>query len=299
MLNTLGQIHNRPFYLYRIIKESSEALGVLLNYCRQGSENLVLLPHEQISMSHAMKIKKLLQTETITLPPCALIAELDFSVLNWQENSEQISRWYDNKNHSEHYLYRLKGDDNTQALAEQLARQEALLIADGHHRAFASSLPHAPLATMPVWLTSTSVAVNSFALSLKTKAGFDWHALQQQLKNFAIVACSPSDAHYVFSYRRQQTSYCYSAARGDSYKIQHQIRTALKQIENVANLSPVPQKQLPALARSADTLLIELTAPRISDIIDAAKKGHYFPEKSTYFPHKTCARVLNELSAAC
>ena len=297
MLNTLGRVCNRPFYLYKIIREGREAIGVLARYCQHYSEHLNLLPHEQISMSHAMKIKKILQSKKAKLPPCALIADLDFSVLNWRENTEQLAHWYNDNDNCEHYLYRLYGGSSTRLLAEQLAKLETLLIADGHHRAFAASLPHAPLTTLPVWITSTCVEVDSFALSLETQADFDLSALKQQLKTFGIEACSPSDGQYLFSFQQQQESYCYPTGADDSYKIQHQLRVALRQIKGVKNLTPLTKKCISEVQNHSDTLLIRLTAPKITDIIKAAKKGHHFPEKSTYFPHKACARVLALTSA--
>mgnify|MGYP000353490467 CR=1 FL=1 len=297
MLNTLGQPQDRPFYLYKIITKGREATGVLVNYRSHQAEGLSLLPHEQISMSHAMKIKKMLQNKACELPPCALIAELDFSVLNWQQDIEQLARWSRDSDNSDHYLYRVTGEASIRLLAEQLAGQEALLIADGHHRAFAATLPHSPLKDLPVWITSTSIEVNSFALRAEIPPGFEFDTLKQKLITFGIEACCPSISHYSFSYRQQQQAYCYPAAGSDTYKIQHQIRTALRQIKELNNFTSLPQKYAARLKHRPNTLLIRLSPPKIGDIIKAAKKGHYFPEKSTYFPHKTCAKVLDLISA--
>ncbi|WP_281558068.1 DUF1015 family protein [Thalassomonas sp. RHCl1] len=307
MLNTLGYVQNKPFYLYKITTEGREAVGVLLEYAVNQKDSVPLLPHEQINMSHAMKIKKILHRQSAELPPCALIADLDFTALNWQAKSEQIAHWHNEKSDSEHALYVLTCDNSTQLLAAQLAKQESLLIADGHHRAFAASLPHAPLTTFPVWLTSSCIDVDSFSLSVDIQNHVNFDGLKHHLDTFDIKSCDPEEADYVFYYQQQEFGFSYSAANGNSYKIQHQIRTALAKMNGLLNLTPVRKnsvKQEPliggqgkALPEEQQTILIRLTAPKITDIISAAKQGHYFPEKSTYFPHKTSAKALALLNA--
>uniref|UniRef100_UPI003132F6D9 DUF1015 family protein n=2 Tax=Pseudoalteromonas sp. N1230-9 TaxID=2907156 RepID=UPI003132F6D9 len=284
----------RTFCIYEVSQKNSLLAGVLTEFDLSDLNSHVLLPHESVSVSHAMKLKKYVTQKQFVLPPSLLIGPLDINLFAWRTASEKVASWENESDKSEHSIYLIKCDSINQQLYNLLSNKQDWLIADGHHRVFAAKQLHSSQRKLMVWLTAKEdVVVKSFTLQVKISTPLHMQTLVKHLAQFGIVECDKKLADYALVNKDKTRYFSLHGNNADSYRIQTQLRQALCKLPQFVSLVP---SSISTTSEDALTITVSCRDPYIEDIFAAAKAGKYFPEKSTLFTHKADSRVLDYLN---
>ncbi|WP_411170914.1 DUF1015 family protein [Pseudoalteromonas piscicida] len=285
---------NEPLHLYQVEQGGILVTGLLTEFDVSALPEQAILPHESVSVSHAMALKKRVQLEKLLLPPCLLIGRLNLDEVRWQAECVETAQWYSDCDECTHRLYAVENPRVLQEFRQQISMHQQWLIADGHHRMFAASQRHAPQSRMMAWLVPQQEAVvTSFAVQASYTQAVDVTKFKQHLSDFDICECSETEADYTIWVAEVALCFALQHVKSDSYLIQTQLRRALQALpafeelwsNNKVELSDDPHV-VTAICRD----------PHIEDIFTAAKAGKYFPEKSTLFTHKADSQVLYHLN---
>ncbi|MBQ4847951.1 DUF1015 family protein [Pseudoalteromonas sp. MMG005] len=308
---------DKRFSFYEIDINGYKAVGILALYSHQdaheGSSSIRLLGHEAVSVSHALALRKSLAQSANTLPPCMLIADIDFSVLDWHSQCTLVKTWFEpsvgGRGKSKHRVYDINNEQLQSRLQNTLLQQQQLLIADGHHRVFAASLPSKHKIDLPIWITSKTQAwVDSFTLQVHLSAPVSVDYIDQHFSQYDITrTVDNATPHYMLQINGQSYPYCLNndevgpstlqIYQSDSLKIQRVIRCAIAALPQVLYCQSSKECHKDS---SGLFMHIGIQAPLVSDILNAAQHGEYFPEKSTYFIHKPVSQaVLERITVDC
>ncbi len=292
-------ITDGPLHLYQVEQGGILVTGILAELDVSALPEQAILPHESVSVSHAMALKKRVQSEKLLLPPCLLVGKLDLDEVRWQAECIETAQWYSDCGECTHRLYAVESPYVLQEFRQQISMHQQWLIADGHHRMFAASQRHARQSRMMAWLVPQQDAViTSFAVQASYTQAVDVTKFKQHLSNFDICESSETEADYTIWLGKAALYFVLRRATSDSYLIQTQLRRALQSLPAFEELW---SKNKVELSDDAHVVTAICRAPQIEDIFAAAKAGKYFPEKSTLFTHKADSQVLYHLNqqAAC
>lgn len=287
-------ITDGPLHLYQVEQGGILVTGILAELDVLALPEQAILPHESVSVTHAMALKKRVQLEKLLLPPCLLIGKLNLDKVLWQAECDEIAQWHSDCGECTHRLYTVENRHVLQEFRQQISMHQQWLIADGHHRMFAASQRHAPQSRMMAWFVPQQDAViTSFAVRASYTQAVDVTKFKQHLSDFDICEGSETEADYTIWLGEVTLYFVLQHANGDSYLIQTQLRRALQTLPAFEELRPTNKVEL---SDEAHVVTAICRAPRIQDIFAAAKAGKCFPEKSTLFTHKADSQVLCHLN---
>ncbi|MBE0368702.1 hypothetical protein PAUR_a2370 [Pseudoalteromonas aurantia 208] len=304
---------DKRFSFYEIDVNGYKTIGILALYSPGEQSSVRLLGHEAVNVSHALALRRSLTQCANTLPPCMVIADIDFSVLDWQSQCTLVKTWYEPRvggvGKSRHSVYDINNEQLQYRLKNTLSQQRQFLIADGHHRVFAANLPGKRKVTLPVWITSNSQTwVESFTLQVQLSAPVNVAYIDQHFSQYGMTrTVNNAASHYMLHINGRSYSYCLNEKEIDSgkqsiyqsgsLKVQRVIRNAIAALPHVLCSQPTKMCDIES---SELFFYIDIQAPLVSDIFKAAQQGEYFPEKSTYFIHKPVSHaMLERITADC
>lgn len=130
------------YYLYRQIKDGNEYLGIIAAVSVRDYEENRIKKHEHTITSRENMFTDYLECVGFNAEPVLLTHQDDFKLtqIYAQYLDERSEYEFTSTDRVLHQLWLIEDENHTRAITEAFEEQEALYIADGHHRTASSAL---------------------------------------------------------------------------------------------------------------------------------------------------------------